>query len=83
MGLPYDVAVQQGQYAMEVSEQEFEAKVYYYLSHEEERMTMVRNAREFVLSHHMWKHRAAEFVASVRLALANRSLANQRRLRRR
>ena len=27
MGLPYDVAVQQGQYAMEVSEQEFEAKV--------------------------------------------------------
>jgi len=69
--------------AMFGSPQEFEAKVYYYLSHEEERMTMVRNAREFVLSHHMWKHRAAEFVASVRLALANRSLANQRRLRRR
>merc|ERR1719498_2089938 len=27
MGLPYDVAVQQGQYAMDVSEQEFEARV--------------------------------------------------------
>ena len=65
--------------AMFDSPEEFEAKVYYYLTHEEERMKMVRAAREFMFARHMWTHRVSEFAAHVRLALTNRSLANQRR----
>ena len=41
----------------------------YYLHHEDERLRIVANARRFVRSHHLWRHRATELVELIHDAL--------------
>ena len=48
---------------------EFEAKVRYYLAHEEERLALVGAARHLVVERHEWLRRGAELAGLVRAAL--------------
>ena len=48
---------------------EFEAKVRYYLAHEDERVGLVRNARRLVAERHEWRRRGADLVELISAAL--------------
>lgn len=55
--------------AMFNTTEEFGRVLLYYLRHEEVRKRIVENARQLVLSRHLWSHRAVELVSLMREAL--------------
>ena len=59
--------------AMFNSTDEFQAKVLYFLAHEEERRRIVDAGRRLVRTHHRWRTRARELVEMVREELRGRN----------